>query len=63
MDLLISSGVFALILAILLVLMTGRQDDGNRAKALLEQVTRSEVNDAATQLIRTDARHRAKACF
>ena len=63
MDLLISSGVFALILALLLVLMTGRRDDGNRAKALLEQVTRTEVDDAETQLIRTDTRRRGDSMF
>jgi tight adherence protein B len=56
MDLLISSGVFALVL----VLFTGGRREGDKAKAqeMLERVTRPETDDEAGQLLRYDPRRR-----
>jgi tight adherence protein B len=60
MDVLISSGVFALVLVLSLVLFTGGRRDGDKAKAqeMLERVTRAETNDDAGQLLRRDPRLR-----
>jgi len=60
MDALISSGVFALVLVLSLVLFTGGRRDGDKAKAqeMLARVTRAETNDDAGQLLRRDPRLR-----
>jgi tight adherence protein B len=60
MDLLISSGVFALVLVLSLVLFTGGRRDGDKAKAqeMLARVTRAETNDDDGQLLRRDPRLR-----
>lgn len=60
MDVLISSGVFALVLVLSLVLFTGGRRDGDKAKAqeMLERVTRAETDDDAGQLLRRDPRLR-----
>jgi tight adherence protein B len=59
MDLLISSGVFALVLVLSLVIFTGgrREDDKVKAREMLERVTRPETDDSAAQLLRQDRRH------
>jgi tight adherence protein B len=58
MDLLISTGVFALVLVFMLVLFAGRGDEGERAADLLEEVTREREGPEALGLMRTGGRHR-----
>jgi len=58
MDLLISTGVFALVLAVMLVLMTGGRNDSDRAADLLEEVTRTETDEVGEGLMRTGGRQR-----
>ena len=58
MDLLIATGIFALVLAVMLVLLTGKRDDSVRAGELLEDVTRPEADLIGDGLMRTDGRPR-----
>ncbi len=58
MDLMIATGVFALVLAVMLVLMTGKRGDRNRAADLLEEVTRPELDLAGEGLLRIGGRPR-----
>jgi tight adherence protein B len=58
MDLLIAGGVFAAVIAITLVLVTGNGKDRVRAADLLEDVTRPETDAVAEGLMRTDGRPR-----
>jgi hypothetical protein len=44
MDLIIATGVFALVLAVTLVLVTGKRDDTARAADLLVDVTRTPTD-------------------
>ncbi|HVC45388.1 MAG TPA: type II secretion system F family protein [Candidatus Binataceae bacterium] len=59
MDLLISTGVFALVLVIAVVLILGRGDERDRAAELLEEVTREHAETDEFGLMRTRGRHRA----
>ena len=56
MDLLIATGIFALVLAIGLVMATLGRDDGARASELLEDVTRTPVDRIGDSLVRTGGR-------
>ncbi len=58
MDLIIATGVFALVLALILVLVTGKRDDSVRAADLLEDVTRPEADVGGEGLMRTGGRRR-----
>jgi tight adherence protein B len=58
MDLLIATGIFALVLAVMLVLLTGKRDDSVRAADLLEDVTRPETDVIGEGLLRTGGRPR-----
>jgi len=58
MDLLIATGVFALIISVTLVLVTGSRKDSVRAADLLEDVTRPEADLVAEGLMRTGSRPR-----
>src|SRR5713101_5906910 len=58
MDLLIATGIFTLVLAVMLVLLTGKRDNSVRAADLLEDVTRPETDNAAEGLMRTGGRPR-----
>lgn len=56
MDLLIATGIFALVLAGALVLMNGGRNDSSRATELLEDVTRTDIDRVAEGLMRTGGR-------
>jgi tight adherence protein B len=56
MDLLIATGIFALVLAIGLVMATKGRDDGARASELLQDVTRTPVDRIGDSLVRTGGR-------
>jgi hypothetical protein len=58
MDLMIATGVFALVLAMMLVLVTGRRDDSARAANLLVDATRPETDAVGEGLMRTGGRPR-----
>jgi tight adherence protein B len=58
MDLLIASGIFAVVLAVMLVLVTGKRDDSLLAADLLEDVTRPQADKAGDDLMRTGGRPR-----
>jgi tight adherence protein B len=56
MDLLIAGGIFGLVAAVVVVLMSGGHGDTRRAAELLEDVTRTEVDRTTEGLIRTGGR-------
>ena len=58
MDLLIATATFALVLAVTLLLLTGKRDDSARAAVLLEDVTRPESDLIGEGLMRTGGRPR-----
>jgi tight adherence protein B len=58
MDLMIASGVFALVISVMLVLLTGKGDASARAADLLEDVTRAPTDTAGEGLMRTGGRPR-----
>lgn len=58
MDLLIATGIFALVLTVMLVLLTGKHDDSVRAADLLEDLTRPETDEAGEGLMRIGGRPR-----
>jgi tight adherence protein B len=58
MDLLIATGVFGVVVAMTLALLTGKREDRVRAADLLEDVTRPETEAVAEGLMRTGGRPR-----
>jgi tight adherence protein B len=58
MDLIIATGVFAVVLALALVVATGKGDDSARAADLLGDATRPEIDKVGEGLIRTGGRPR-----
>jgi len=58
MDLIIASGVFALVLAVAIALATGGQKDSDRAADMLDEVTRPETDALGEGLMRTGGRQR-----
>ena len=61
MDLIIATGIFALVVTMTLVLVTGKRDDQVRAADLLEDVTRPATDTVGEGLMRTDGRPRRAA--
>lgn len=61
MDFAIASGVFGLLLVVILVLATGRRDYAERAMSMLEDVTRPERDEAEEGLMRSRGRRRPVA--
>ncbi|MGH7934188.1 MAG: type II secretion system F family protein [Candidatus Binataceae bacterium] len=59
MDFLIASGIFAVVMALMLVLAASGNKDNEKAYQLLQQVTRAGEDDGANQLMRVDPRQRA----
>src|SRR5579859_2043526 len=58
MDLIIATGVFALVISVMLVVLTGKSDSSARAAELLEDVTRPPTDVAGEGLLRTGGRTR-----
>jgi len=56
MDLLIATGIFALVLGVGLVIATRGRDDKSRVSALLQDATRVPINHLADSLVRTGGR-------